>query len=97
MIGAVDMRAPLQLQETDLAAAALAVALDDTEHPAMMRQRFAACADRIADRDVPDIDRQEAGAALARIEANVAALVRQLCLAYPADCQRSELAWPSIY
>ena len=45
---AADRRAPRQLQEGDLTAADLVIALDETEHPPLMRQRFAAWADRIS-------------------------------------------------
>jgi protein-tyrosine phosphatase len=95
MNGAADMRAPLQLRETDLAAAALVVALDSSEHPALMRQRFAAWADRIVYWDVPDLDRLDAEGALSRIEDNVAALVQQLCTAYAGGCQRCGTDVPS--
>ncbi len=75
---ATDTRAPLQLQESDLAAANLVVALDGTEHPPFMRQRFAAWANRITYWDVPDAHLLKAEDALARIADRVDALLQQL-------------------
>ncbi len=75
---AADTRAPLQLQESDLAAANLVIALDGTEHPPFMRQRFAAWADRITYWDVPDAHLLKAEDALMRIADRVDALVQRL-------------------
>jgi protein-tyrosine phosphatase len=75
---AADTRAPLQLQEADLAAADLVIALDETEHPPFMRQRFAAWADRIIYWDVPDAHLLNTEDALARIAERVDTLVQQL-------------------
>ena len=78
MDSATDTRAPLQLQESDLAAADLVIALDGTEHPPFMRQRFAAWADRITYWDVPDAHLLKAENALARIADHVDALLQRL-------------------
>ena len=75
---AADLRTPLQLQEGDLAAADLVVALDGAEHPPFMRQRFAAWADRITYWDVPDAHLLKAEDALAKIAERVDALLQQL-------------------
>lgn len=78
MDAAADTRSPLQLQESDLAAADLVIALDDTEHPPFMRQRFAAWANRITYWDVPDAHLLNAEDALARIADRVDALLQRL-------------------
>ncbi len=75
---AADRRAPLQLEEADLVAADLVIALDETEHPPFMRQRFAAWTDRITYWDVPDAHLLKAEDALARIADRVDALLQQL-------------------
>ena len=75
---AADMRAPLQLQEEDLAAADLVIALDEKEHRPLMRQRFAAWAERIIYWDVPDAHLLNTEDALARIADRVNALLQQL-------------------
>lgn len=82
--GAADTRAPLQLQEADLAAADLVIALDETEHPPYMRQRFAAWADRVIYWDVPDAHLLKSEDALARIAERVDALLQQLAAGSPA-------------
>ena len=79
-----DMRAPRQLQEADLAAADLVIALDATEHPPYMRQRFAAWADRISYWDVPDAHLLNTEDALARIAERVDVLLEQLGAGSPA-------------
>jgi protein-tyrosine phosphatase len=81
--GAVDTRAPLQLQAADLVAADLVIALDETEHPPFMRQRFAAWADRIIYWDVPDAHLLNTEDALARIAERVDALLQHLCAGSP--------------
>jgi protein-tyrosine phosphatase len=81
---AADTRAPLQLQEADLAAADLVIALDETEHPPFMRQRFATWADRISYWDVPDAHLLNTEDALARIVERVDALLQQLGAGSPA-------------
>lgn len=81
---AADTRAPLQLQEADLAAADLVIALDETEHPPFMRQRFAVWADRISYWDVPDAHLLNTEDALARIAERVDALLKQLGAGSPA-------------
>ena len=78
MASVIDTRAPMQLQEGDLSAADLVIALDGTEHPPFMRQRFAAWADRITYWDVPDAHLLKADAALARIAERVDTLLQQL-------------------
>jgi protein-tyrosine phosphatase len=75
---AANRRAPLQLQEADLAAADLVIALDGKEHPPLMRQRFGAWVDRIDYWDVPDVHLLQAEDALARIGGCVDALVQRL-------------------
>ena len=62
----------------EVAAADLVIALDETEHPPFMRQRFAAWADRIGYWDVPDAHLLNTEDALARIAERVDALQQQL-------------------
>ena len=76
--GAVDRRAPLQLQEADLAAADLVIALDEIEHPPYMQQRFSAWKGRITYWDVPDAHLLKAEDALARIADRVDVLLQRL-------------------
>ena len=81
---AADTRAPLQLQETDLAAADLVIALDETEHAPLMQQRFAAWADQIIYWNVPDAHLLKPEDALVRIADSVDALLQQLGAGSPA-------------
>jgi protein-tyrosine phosphatase len=76
--GAADTRAPLQLQESDLAAADVVIALDGTEHLPLMRQRFGPWADRVTYWNVPDARVLKPEDALARIADGVDALIQQL-------------------
>jgi protein-tyrosine phosphatase len=81
---AADTRTPLQLQEEALAAADLVIALDETEHPPLMRQRFDAWVDRITYWDVPDAHLLNTEDALVRIADRVDALLQQLGAGSPA-------------
>ena len=67
---------PVQLAAEDLARAHRAVALRGAEHREMMRREHPAWADRIEYWDVVDIDEGPPARALARIEAEVEALLR---------------------
>lgn len=73
-----DVRPPVQLTTADLVAADLVVALDRAEHLPWMQRRFAPYADHIRYWNVPDQHLLDADAALAVIEADVAALVAEL-------------------
>ncbi len=73
-----DIRAPLQLTETDLVEAHLIIALDTKEHKPLMIKRFARWADQAIYWDVPDLHLMEAEDALSRIENNVTLLVQKL-------------------
>jgi protein-tyrosine phosphatase len=75
---AADRRAPLKLQEGDLVAADLVIALDETEHRPYMQQRFSAWADRITYWDVPDAHLLKTEDALARIADQVDVLLQRL-------------------
>ena len=71
-------RGPLQLQETDLVAADITIAIDAEEHRTLIARRFAEWADEILYWHVPDLHLMEAEDALSRIETNVIHLVQEL-------------------
>ena len=73
-----DGRAPVQLEETDLAEADLVIALNAAEHRHLMTERFAQWTDQILYWNVPDLNLMEAEEALSRIGNNVTVLVQQL-------------------
>lgn len=69
---------PELVNDLDLAESCLVVALYETEHRPMMRDRFPRWSDRIRYWQVPDIDEVAPAEALAQIETLVDNLVRQL-------------------
>jgi protein-tyrosine phosphatase len=70
-----ELRFPQQVQEADLHAAALVIALDRREHQPYVTERLPAWTERIEYWDVPDLHLLSAVAALAAIEAQVLALL----------------------
>ena len=74
----VNIRGPLQLEETDLVEADLVIALDAAEHRPLMTKRFAKWADQTVYWYVPDLHLMKAEDALSRIESNVALLIQML-------------------
>jgi protein-tyrosine phosphatase len=70
--------APERLLETDLAEATLVVALYESEHRPMMLDRFPHWVDRVRYWNVPDIDETAPPLALAKVEAEVEALITHL-------------------
>ena len=71
-------RFPVDLSEEDLIRARYVVAIDESEHRAMMQARFAAWAERIEYWRIHDIDRTAPDEALAAIEERVRSLVNEL-------------------
>jgi protein-tyrosine phosphatase len=70
--------APTQLTEADLAAASIAVALDEAEHRPMMLRQFPGWAFRVRYWDVGDIPVSTPEVALPAIERRVLALLDEL-------------------
>jgi len=70
--------APERLVEADLAEATLVVALYEAEHRPMVRERFPHWIERVRYWNVPDIDETTPPIALAKVEAEVEALILQL-------------------
>ena len=73
-----DDRNPVALREEDLQAAALTIAVKETEHRPMMRQQFPQWESRIEYWEVHDLDRAEAEEALATLKERVEQLVFRL-------------------
>ena len=73
-----DDRDPLDLSEADLEAADRIIAVDETEHRALMAARFPQWENRTTYWTVHDIDRTAPDEALGAIESMVAALVETL-------------------
>jgi protein-tyrosine phosphatase len=71
-------RCPMQLQERDLAAADVIIALDEVEHRPYLERRFPSLACRIEYWHVPDLDRELPGAALSTIEREIDSLIQRL-------------------
>jgi protein-tyrosine phosphatase len=71
-------RGPLQLEETDLVAADLVIAVDAEEHRTLIARQFAEWADEIMYWHVPDLHLMEAEDGLSRIETNVTHLAQEL-------------------
>lgn len=69
---------PGKLNALDLAESSLVIALYEAEHAPMMKEQFPRWMDRIRYWHVPDIDVTPPAVALAKIEHEVEALVRQL-------------------
>lgn len=64
-------RFPMQLEEKDLLASNLIIALDRHDHQPMMIKQFPSWADRITYWDVPDLNIMDSESALAAIERNI--------------------------
>ena len=73
-----DPRAPMQLEEADLAKADLIIALDAAEHLPLIKQRFSKWTDHILYWNVADLNLIGPDDALSIIENNVMALIQQL-------------------
>ena len=71
-------RLPQQVTETDLAGAALIIALDRTEHQRYVEERLPDWTDRVHYWAVADLHLMDAADALARIETQVLRLLDQL-------------------
>ena len=69
------LRFPKQVEEADLQAADLIIALDRSEHEPMVAQRLPAWRDRIQYREVADLYLRSADEALGQIATQVAALI----------------------
>lgn len=69
---------PAKLNALDLAESSLVIALDEAEHAPMVKEQFPRWIERIRYWQVPDIDVTTPALALAKIEHEVDALVRQL-------------------
>jgi protein-tyrosine phosphatase len=72
------LRMPVQLTGDDLREASLIVALSDTEHRPMLRQRFPALADRVEYWQIDDLEAAAPEVALAAMETQVASLIERL-------------------
>jgi protein-tyrosine phosphatase len=75
-----DKRLPQQCAVADLESADLIVALMDSEHRPLIRERFSGWEDRIEYWQVGDIDVTEPDLALSTIEAEIAALIEKFVL-----------------
>ena len=84
--------APQRIAEADLTEAALVVALYESEHRPMMRDRFPGWEDRIRYWRVPDIDEVSPVHALSAVEAEVDALLRQLRAGHALGTQAATCA-----
>ena len=79
-----DKRFPQQCAVADLESADLIVALMDSEHRPLIRERFSGWEDRIEYWQVGDIDVTQPDVALSSIETEIAALIEKLaCPASP--------------
>jgi protein-tyrosine phosphatase len=74
------IRNPIQLDQADLQAADLVIALNEPEHRKLMQQRFPAWADRIIYWQVADLDLLDSKTAFSMIENNITLLISQLSL-----------------
>lgn len=72
------VRQPMQIQEADLEAAAVVIAIDEWEHRPMIRQYFPQWVDRIQYWQVADIQDLDPEVALFAMETRVRALLEQL-------------------
>ncbi len=71
-------RFPKQAQECDFARADRIIALDETEHRPLLRQRFPSWIERVEFWQVPDVPHVSAASALAAMETRVYELIRTL-------------------
>ena len=71
-------RFPLQLEEKDLQAAGLIVALHRVEHQPMMEKQFPAWAEKVVYWDVADLDVIDSENALSAIEGKIHALMEDV-------------------
>jgi protein-tyrosine phosphatase len=71
-------RFPLVIDETDIEAADLVIAVKEAEHRPIMLTRFPAWADRIEYWHIHDLDGAEPDVALLELEGNVRALIERL-------------------
>lgn len=69
------IRFPMQLEEKDLQAAGLIVAVNRVEHQPMMKKYFPAWAERVTYWDVADLDVTDSESALSSIERSVNLLI----------------------
>ncbi len=74
----LDMRYPLPLTETDLAAASKIIAVDESEHLPLIVERFPNWKDAIEYWLVHDIEYTSADSALKQIEYNIRQLIEQM-------------------
>lgn len=65
------IRFPIQLEEKDLQAAGLIIAVNRVEHQPMMEKQFPAWAERVTYWDVADLDITDSESALASIERSI--------------------------
>ena len=73
-----DVRLPMQTTEADLASADLVIAMEETEHRPLLRQRFPAWEDRVEYWHIHDLDRSAPEEALGEIERRIAELLARL-------------------
>jgi protein-tyrosine phosphatase len=71
-------RFPMQLEEKDLLASNLIIALDRLDHPPMMAKQFPTWADRITYWDVPDLNIMDSENAFSGIEKNIHSLLEDI-------------------
>ena len=71
-------RFPLQLEEKDLLASNLIIALDQHDHQPMMAKQFPTWADRITYWDVPDLNMMDSENALSAIEKNIYSIIEDV-------------------
>jgi len=74
------IRYPIQLDQADLQAADLVIALNEPEHRALMQQRFPAWEDRITYWQVPDLDQVGSEIAFPKIEEFVTEQLQHLAI-----------------
>ena len=72
------IRNPIQLDQADLQAADLVIALNESEHRKLMQQRFPEWADRIIYWHIPDLDQVGSDVAFPKIEQYITEQLRQL-------------------
>jgi protein-tyrosine phosphatase len=77
-----DERFPQQASEQDFCTASRIIALDESEHRSLMKERFPQWADMIEYWLVHDIDKTSASEALGQIEKHLLQLVEQLIQNY---------------
>ena len=75
---ASEVRFPRQVQENDFTQADRIIALDETEHLPLLRQRFPTWIERVEFWQVPDVPRASVASALATMETQVHELIQVL-------------------